>query len=36
MNKGERGRDDVRGGALSVLRVDLGLLGGKRGFDRLS
>jgi hypothetical protein len=30
------GRGDVRGGALGVLRVDLGLLGVRRGFGRLS
>lgn len=30
------GRGDVRGGALDVLMVDLGLLGVRRGFGRLS
>jgi len=30
------GLDDVRGDALDVLMVDLGLLGVRRGFDRLS
>ena len=36
MNRVGRGLGDVRGGALDVLMVDLGLLGVRRGFDRLS
>jgi hypothetical protein len=36
VNTGGIGRGDVRGGALGVLMVDLGLLGVRRGFGRLS
>ena len=36
MNRVGRGLGDVRGGALDVLVVDLGLLGVKRGFGKLS
>ena len=36
MSRVGRGRGDVRDGALDVLGVDLGLLGVRRGFGRLS